>query len=61
MFFNVLTCQARAGPRTIANRDCNTPKARSTSFLADSCRSANNFLFSPCGIGMVFTNVAHSG
>ncbi|KAK2407485.1 hypothetical protein QL285_043101 [Trifolium repens] len=58
MCFIVFTCQARAGPRTIANRAWSTPNARSTSFRADSCRWANSFLFSPCGIGIVLTNVA---
>ena len=41
------------------HRDCKTPKARSTSFLALSCSWANLFLFSPTGLGIVFTIVVH--
>ncbi|MFS8009240.1 hypothetical protein Hanom_Chr14g01282341 [Helianthus anomalus] len=53
--------QALAGPRTIAHRAWRTPKALSTSFLADSCCFVYSFILSPWGYVKLFTNVAHSG
>ena len=45
----------------IVNWDWSTLNALSTSFLDDSCRYANIFLFSPYDIEMVFTSVAKFG
>ena len=50
-----------AGPRTVANRDCRTPNALSTSFPTNSWRSAHNLSFALWGRGTVFTKVAHRG
>ena len=50
--------QARDGSHIIVNQDLRTPNARSTSILSASSHFVNNFLLGPCGIGMVFTNVA---
>ena len=47
--------------RTMANLDCKTPKALSTSFLADSCALAKYCLLFPIGRVMDFTKVAHEG
>ena len=47
--------------RTMENLDCKTPKALSTSFLADSCALAKYCLLFPIGRVMDFTKVAHEG
>jgi hypothetical protein len=47
--------------RIIFHRACNTPNARSTSFLQLSYRSTKNLSLLLMGEGMVFTKVAQSG
>ena len=48
--------QVLAGYRTMSHRDCKTPKAHSTFFLALSCSWANLFLFSPTRVGYCLYN-----
>ncbi|KAF5756587.1 hypothetical protein HanXRQr2_Chr17g0816461 [Helianthus annuus] len=47
-------------PRRLTIYFFNTPKARSISFLADSCFFLKYNIFSSFGHERVFTNVAHS-
>lgn len=58
--FIVLISQNHGVPHSIANWDWSIPNSRSTSFLINSYRLENNFLFYPCDIGIVLTNAAHS-
>lgn len=60
ILFMVPIFQLCDGLHIIVKRDLNTPNALSTYFFVASWHFVNNFLFSPYGIGLVFTNVTQS-
>jgi len=61
IFASVSSSQYHTSSCTISKRDCCTPNARSTSFLADSYLLAKYFLFAFNGLGIVLTKLGQLG